>query len=106
MAETYQKHVGAPQEWWIESGRHRRDGPALIFGNGRIEYWEEGKLHRLDGPAITDTHGKAFWFINGKNVTTPITQWAEEMQMDLNNLSLHEKFLIICKWSDYHESSN
>ena len=82
------KFNNPPQEWWIDIGRHRTDGPALIFSSGRVEYWQEGRLHRMDGPAISD-NGKKFWFINGKNVTHDMIEWAKDMNIDLDNLTVN-----------------
>lgn len=46
------------QEWKDPSGLlHRKNGPAVINGNGDKFYYEHGLLHRLNGPAIMLTNG-------------------------------------------------
>ena len=65
--------------------------------------------HRLDGPTViysTDflsifPHMKTKWCINNYNVTEEITKWAEENDIDLDNLTDVDKALIKLIWSDY-----
>ena len=58
--------------------RHREDGPAIIYSNGRKEWYINGKLHREDGPAIIYSNGRKDWYINGKLHRTdgPARIWA------------------------------
>jgi hypothetical protein len=39
-----------------EGLRHRIDGPAVIYADGREQYWVDGKLHRIGAPAIIEHH--------------------------------------------------
>jgi antitoxin component YwqK of YwqJK toxin-antitoxin module len=53
------------EEWCLNGGYHRIDGPAYIEwyenGNKRVEEWIlNGYRHRIDGPAHTN------WYKNGK----------------------------------------
>ena len=57
--------------------------------------------HRLDGPAILYSNGEETWCINNHDVTDKITKWAEENNIDLDNLSEHDKLLIKLVWADY-----
>ena len=43
------------------------------------------------------------WWINGYHVTEKIQQWAKEFNIDLNNLSSSDKFLIRLYWENYCE---
>lgn len=47
--------------------RHREDGPAVIWADGRVSWWLNGRLHRQDGPAMIDPNGtwSEVWFLNG-----------------------------------------
>lgn len=45
------------QEYWINGGLHRKDGPAVI-GPLREEYWKNHLRHRVDGPALFVRHGE------------------------------------------------
>jgi len=45
--------------------RHREDGPAAIFRNGKEEWYINGLLHREDGPAIKNPNGDEFWYRHG-----------------------------------------
>jgi hypothetical protein len=88
---------------WRRHGKlHRVDGPAIINENMQ-QWWYNGKLHRLDGPAIIET-GKiprTEWWINNCDATLEIHQWANERDIDLNNLSPEDKCAIILEWGNY-----
>ena len=61
-------HARGALEWWVDSKRHRLDGPAVIDPDqthGYEEWYVNGIRHRADGPAYT--HGdEQKWFVNGK----------------------------------------
>jgi hypothetical protein len=103
---------------------HRLDGPAIEYSNGDNEWWMDGKLHREDGPAIDWHHQKEWiindqrhrldgpavinkihevreWWINDYEVTDEIHKWAEERNIDLENLSELDKAVIVLEWSNY-----
>ena len=42
------------QEWWVNSQRHRLDGPAVIYANGSQEWW-----------------------VRGQNITTQVNSWMQ-----------------------------
>lgn len=44
--------------------RHREDGPAVIWADGRWSWWLNGRLHCQDGPAWY-CDGSEIWFLNG-----------------------------------------
>ena len=48
------------------SNFHREDDlPAVIYPNGDVEYWVRGLRHRKDGPAVIYGN-KQYWFVEGK----------------------------------------
>ena len=89
------------QSWFFEGKLHREDGPAIISSHGYKEWFNNGKLHRLDGPAFIHDDGDKAWFINDSHVTVIITDWANENDIDLDNLSEVDKALIKIVWADY-----
>jgi hypothetical protein len=60
-----------PKSWYINDNLHREDGPAIIRQNGTKE-----------------------WYLNGKNITKEITNWAKERNIDLNNMSDMDKMIL------------
>lgn len=64
---------------------------------------QTGQLHCLDGPALTFIDGKQEWFINGYEVTSIITQWANDRDFDLKNLTEEDKLIIKVEWANYTE---
>ena len=89
-------------EYWTLGGiYHREDGPALIRSNGYKVWYVHGVPHRLDGPAVIFPEGIKEWNINGLNATDIITDWANENDIDLDNLSEVDKALIKIVWADY-----
>jgi hypothetical protein len=46
--------------------RHRKDGPAVIYPDGRQYWYRNGTFHRDDGPAVILPDGKSSWYLNGK----------------------------------------
>ena len=87
--------------WTLNGIYHREDGPAIEYTDGESYWVVHGKRHRLDGPAMILDNGKTKWWINDYNVTEKITQWAEENDIDLDNLSEVDKALIKLIWVDY-----
>ena len=76
-------------------------GYGLYFYDAQYKS-SEYKYHRLDGPAIIDRYdGSSNWFINDVEVTGIIKSWAKEKDIDLDNLSDMDKFMIKLVWSDY-----
>ena len=79
---------------------HRHDYVEYAYFN-EYDFW-----YRLDGPAVTIDRGISFvsyWYVNGYCVDTEIREWAEEMNIDLENLTEEDKILIAMAWSDYQE---
>lgn len=90
-------------KYYYKNGyRHREDGPAVEYINGRKEWRIVGRLHRMDGPAAIYLDREEWW-INGCNATIEIQEWAKELNIDLNNLTEDDKVLIAIKWSDYEK---
>ena len=84
--------------WTLNGNYHREDGPAIEHHDGTKYWFFHGERHRLDGPAVMRSTGKTKWYINDYNVTEKITQWAEENDIDLDNLSEVDKALIKLIW--------
>jgi hypothetical protein len=80
---------------------HCIDGPAIEFSNGIKQWWINGNIHRLDGPAFI-TPAYDVWYINGFDVDTDIHEWADERDIDLNNLSDLDKAVIALEWGNYN----
>ena len=87
--------------WYINGKRHREDGPAAEYKNGDTEWYIDGKLHRLDGPAIIWDDDNKEWWVNDIEITDEIIQWAQENDIDLDNLTGVDKALIKIVWADY-----
>lgn len=93
---------------------HREDGPAIIFdpevtvqlGNVTFrggEIWMiDGKQHRLDGPACIqlDPFFQQWWF-NNRIASPHIEKWAEERNIDIDNLTEEDKLVIKVEWGNY-----
>ena len=43
---------------------HRKNGPAIIYVDGREVWYRHGKRHRENGPAYTNPDGTRIWFEN------------------------------------------
>ena len=84
---------------------HRDNGPARIWCDGDQAWYIDGELHRIDGPAVMNIYDndEQEWMINGYNVDWEIRQWANDNNVDLDNLTEQDKILIKLVWSDYHE---
>ena len=87
--------------WKLNGRPHRLDGPAVELYHGGEQWWVDGHLHRLDGPAKIYRDGDKEWHINGFHVTDIITDWANENDIALDNLTDVDKALIKIVWSDY-----
>ena len=83
-------------KFWYNNGKllriERHDGITFWYGPGKT-------LHRLDGPAVIWINDENEWWINDKCITHKIVPWAEENNIDLNNLSEDDKLLIKLIWS-------
>jgi hypothetical protein len=88
--------------WYNHGKRHREDGPAFEWENGSKAWYVNDILHRLDGPAEIWHDGHVEWWINGYHVTKIIHQWANERDIDLNNLSDIDKAVIALEWGNYN----
>lgn len=83
--------------------------PNLKYANLVAWETEEGGLHRMDGPAViwnddfdlSNERHRHQWWINNLPVTVFIEPWAEEMGIDLKNLTEDDKLLIQIKWGEY-----
>ena len=59
-------------EWYKNGVRHREDGPAIEYADGRKQWYLNGLLHREDGPAFEWADGEKQWYLNG---VTPSRGW-------------------------------
>jgi hypothetical protein len=82
------------QAWCLNGQYHREDGPAVIYPDGSQAWWLNGKRHREDGPAVIYPNGYQAWWLNGKQITLKITNWANERNIDLNNMSDEDKMIL------------
>ena len=82
------------QEWWLNGKCHREDGPAVIYPDGRQHWYLNGKYHREDGPAIIKSDGRQYWYLNGNDISDDVNDWANERNIDLNNMSEVDKLVL------------
>jgi hypothetical protein len=86
-------------QWENEDGNpHRLDGPAVIFTNHEVE-----RVNNLLYGFRNYRVGQGHWCINGYFITEHITEWAEERNIDLDNLSDIDKAAIVLEWGNYKE---
>jgi hypothetical protein len=55
--------------WFLNEGRHREKGPAIIHRSGYIGWWQNCLIHRLDGPARIWANGYKEWWISNRAIT-------------------------------------
>lgn len=82
---------------------HREDGPAVEYDDGRKQWWVHDMLHRLDGPAVIDNAGYGYWYVNNYHISNQISAWAEELGINLKNLTDDDKTIIAMVWSNFKE---
>ena len=87
-------YADGDQLWYINNKFHREDGPAVTWANGNQYWWINGKRHREYGPAVTWADGDQEWWINGEYVTDKVVTWAKSCDIDLDNASDENKFLL------------
>ncbi len=72
----------------------------LYTKTSTFECWtKDGRLNRLDGPAIIWYDGLSDWYVNGNIITKNIYEWANNVSIDLSNLTDHDKLLLVFTWS-------
>ena len=59
------------EEWYQNGLLHRKNGPAIIYRDGKEEWYQNGLLHRNPGPAIIYGNGKKEWYLYGKRHNLP-----------------------------------
>ena len=64
-------------------------------------YNEDGLYHRLDGPAVEHYDGWYEWWANGCPISFDIKDWADDLGIDLYNLTDVDIALIKIVWADY-----
>ena len=90
------------KRWYNEDGLyHRLDGPAIELLNGTKRWYLNGKQHRLDGPAVEHYDGWYEWWANGCPISFDIKDWADDLGIDLYNLTDVDIALIKIVWADY-----
>jgi hypothetical protein len=82
------------QLWYVSNKLHRKGGPAVIYPNGTQYWYINGKHHREDGPAYIGSNGYQEWWINDKDITDEVNTWANERNVDLNNMSDMDKMIL------------
>ena len=75
----------------------------LIRRDTCVAFYDGFFFHRLDGPAIIWKHNQHAdeWWINNKDVTIEIFNWAKAQGIDLDNLTEDDKIMIKLTWKDY-----
>jgi hypothetical protein len=58
------------------------------------KWYLNGDLHREDGPAVIYPDGTQRWYLNDKDITKDVTNWANERNIDLNNMSDMDKMIL------------
>ena len=59
------------------------------------QFWyKDGKRHRDDGPAVIWSDGDQSWYIHNEDITNEVTQWAEQCNIDLDNMSESDKLIL------------
>ena len=89
------------KRWYVDGKIHREDGPAIILHTGTEIWCFDGEYHRLDGPAYIWVNSTPEWWFNGYYVDDMIKSWAEENDIDLDNLTEVDKALIKLVWGDF-----
>jgi hypothetical protein len=90
--ETYDD---GSQMWFLNGKIHREDGPAIIGSDGCQLWYLNDKCHREDGPAVIHPDGRQEWWLNGKDITNKVVKnWANERNIDLNNMSDFDKMIL------------
>jgi hypothetical protein len=64
------------------------------YPDGTQVWCLNGKYHRKDGPAVIYPDGTQYWYINDINITKEVTNWANERDIDLNNMSDEDKMVL------------
>ena len=94
--------IDGSKVWYDKDGRfHRLDAPAIEYSSGIKLWFIHGKRHRLDGPAAKHDDGSSYWYIRGNDITRKITKWAQDNNIDLDNLTNDDKILIKLVWAEY-----
>ena len=66
----------------------------LFNRHGMILYFnDKNQLHRTDGPAKIYKDIQEWWF-NGNEITKEFKDWANQRDIDINNLTDFEKIII------------
>ena len=82
------------QQWYKDGKKHREDGPAVIYTDGDQYWYKDDKLHHEDGPAVIYSDGDQFWYIHNVDITDDVNEWAEQCNIDLDNMSDSDKLLL------------
>jgi hypothetical protein len=94
MKPTLKTYKDGTQAWYLNDEFHREDGPAYIGSSGTQAWFINGKHHREDGPAIIYPDGTQQWHLNGKDITKEVNYWANERNIDLNDMSDMDKMVL------------
>jgi hypothetical protein len=87
-------HSDGTKVWFLNSKCHREDGPAIVYPDGTQVWYLNGKYHREDGPAYIGSDGTQEWYVNDKHITKEVNDWANERNIDLNNMSDMDKMIL------------
>ena len=63
--------------------------------DGTTRYYNtKGEFHRENGPAVIYSDGYTEWWINGVCITDKVNFWANERNIDLDNMSEMDKVIL------------
>lgn len=78
MKEKYKFDYGIKHSTFDDQQRYHsyNDEPSYIAKN-EIAWYKHGTLHRTTGPAVIRKNGSVLYYINGKNITRQVIEWAD-----------------------------
>ena len=98
----YGEHYFSPNDGIIcKPGSIRYFKVSRLYNNFKLFESPNIVFHRLDGPAEYSWTGYTYWYINGIFLDTEIREWANNNDIDLDNLTEVDKALIKMVWANY-----
>ena len=97
----YRFGLDGSHRWYLDGLYHNDEGPSIIYAGGTKCWHKNGYRHRLDGPAVEHYDGWYEWWVNGCLISFEIKDWADDLGIDLYNLTDVDIALIKIVWADY-----
>lgn len=82
------------EHWYLHDVRHRDGGPAITRADGSEVWYHYGLRHRTDGPAVIVPNVMVLWFVDNCQITSPA-----QFQR-LTNCTDEELTMMILKYGD------